>query len=181
MENSFYYFFSATPQVLAAILALFGVFVIFKIQALTIELVDKADTVYKVATTYRNKNESAEEQTLRLTMLVKILHKIKIKNVKAIDEIIEKYVDVIIPNDKDFISAKEGYRQISSDYHNLITETINSSVITAITIVFCLAMLTIGKVIICHTILLYSIFAAVVMSVSYIFYKLYTILKKSFD
>ena len=34
MKDSFYYFFSATPQVLGAILALFGVFVIFKIDNL---------------------------------------------------------------------------------------------------------------------------------------------------
>jgi len=38
MSNSFYYFFSTTPQVLAAILALFGVFVIFKIQTLEIKI-----------------------------------------------------------------------------------------------------------------------------------------------
>jgi hypothetical protein len=34
MSNSFYYFFSAVPQVLSGILALFGVFVIFKVQTL---------------------------------------------------------------------------------------------------------------------------------------------------
>ena len=39
MSNSFYYFFSATPQVLAGILALFGVFIIFKIQTLKSELI----------------------------------------------------------------------------------------------------------------------------------------------
>jgi len=45
MENSFYYFFSATPQVLATILALFGFFLIFKIQALKDELIVKASDI----------------------------------------------------------------------------------------------------------------------------------------
>ena len=39
MSDSFYYFFSATPQVLGGILALFGVFVIFKIQTIKAELI----------------------------------------------------------------------------------------------------------------------------------------------
>ena len=39
MSNSFYYFFSAVPQVLAAILALFGVFVVFKIQNTETQLI----------------------------------------------------------------------------------------------------------------------------------------------
>ncbi len=34
MSNSFYYFFSAVPQVMGGILALFGVFIVFKIQAI---------------------------------------------------------------------------------------------------------------------------------------------------
>lgn len=50
MTNSFYYFFSAAAQVLAAILALFGVFVIFKIQSLTSELLEEGRKLEHIVT-----------------------------------------------------------------------------------------------------------------------------------
>jgi hypothetical protein len=46
MENAYYYFFSATPQVLAGIIALFGVFVLFKLQALSNELSPIANNLH---------------------------------------------------------------------------------------------------------------------------------------
>ena len=44
-NNSFYYFFSTVPQVLGAVLALFGVFVIFKIQTIQQDLLGLAKSI----------------------------------------------------------------------------------------------------------------------------------------
>ncbi len=47
MNNSFYYFYSATPQVLSGVLALFGVFVIFKIQTIKSEILSIGLNIYE--------------------------------------------------------------------------------------------------------------------------------------
>jgi hypothetical protein len=67
MENSFYYFFSATPQVLGGILALFGVFVIYRIQAITSELkgicqyiIDESDHIIRRALNIKITNTSSD-------------------------------------------------------------------------------------------------------------------------
>ena len=65
MESSFYYFFSSTPQVLGGVLALFGVFVIFKIQALKDELLVQASDIRDFAHSFSDKNDTHETRIHR--------------------------------------------------------------------------------------------------------------------
>jgi hypothetical protein len=57
MENSFYYFFSAVPQVLGGVLALFGVFVVFKVQSLKSQLLGIAKTFVQKRDTFNNQSD----------------------------------------------------------------------------------------------------------------------------
>ena len=71
MENSFYYFFSAVPQVLGGVLALFGVFVLYKIQTLKDEQVSIASDINQILseTTYSALHE-IEKHRMRAVFVI---------------------------------------------------------------------------------------------------------------
>ncbi|MEI6048534.1 MAG: hypothetical protein WCS03_06515 [Bacteroidota bacterium] len=72
MENSFYYFFSSTPQVLGGIWALFGVFVLFKIQSLTTDLISISKELLYWLQHYSIRSESNESLNERVTIMPEI-------------------------------------------------------------------------------------------------------------
>lgn len=180
MENSFYYFFSATPQVLGGTLALFGVFVIFKIQALKDELLIEAKFSERILSYYSEKGETDKASEIRGKIISKILEALPIKDIKSINDALNMDVNNLLAKLDTFNNTKLEFTILFTRHQNLINETLKSSKFTAIIVVFCLVLLPFGKWIICYPVILMLIFIAVIICVAIIFYKLYEILKKSF-
>ena len=175
MENSFYYFFSSTPQVLSGILALFGVFVIFKIQSLKgnllgsgQEFLDEFERNENVKTIVNNANKYLESR------LKKAIHK---QDVHLLKEHIKNLV--IIINTPSFIEKEEAYNFKIKFLDALIKDTIKSSIFTACLIVLCLVILPFGKLLLSNLCILSLVFLIVIMCLTYIIIILVKIIIKS--
>ena len=174
MINSFYYFFSATPQVLAAILALFGVFVIFKIQNLKSQMIAIGSSILD------QKISITKSDDLKLT--------IKVANILILDRIekaiqrndiegLKSTIDLI--EDKDFMIYRKTFNNLHLFLKVLIHNTIASSIFTSITIIICLTLIPFGDLIIVNIYVLYSLFFLVIISIIICFYLLISIITKS--
>ncbi len=181
MENSFYYFFSATPQVLGGILALFGVFVLFKLQALSTELISVATKLADYASTYHNSNDDDTIISIRQTFKEALETWTKSKNVSKIKYILDLLTDERFKNSIQYKAFFEEFNNVYGVYKGLINDTVKSSTFTGLIIIFCLSVLTFGKWIICHPAILYLTFSVVIVCVVISFYKLLSILKKSMN
>ena len=176
MSNSFYYFFSAVPQVLAAILALFGVFVIFKIQSTKDNLIGIGQSLVERLGRLNSKQsalfkppEDYTFQSFRRTIKNAVVRK-DIKTLKVKIDLIEngnyKYYGRNMNKLDDFLK-------------NLIDRTIFWSKITALVIIVCLSAIPFGDIILNHIFILFSIFSLVIIGIITIFYNLTSILKES--
>jgi hypothetical protein len=175
--NSFYYFFSAVPQVLGGILALFGVFVLFKLQSLNLEL-DSAGKDFLHLSQY-SKNKDAEKLKFELKIYAALTKCLSSKNFKLFKENLDlSTVNKLYQGEK-LKSRENKFNNIYAVYENLKDQTIKLSGFTALIIVFCLAIIPFGKWIICVPVLLILIFITVIICVAIIFYKFYKILKES--
>jgi len=181
LSNSFFYFYSATPQVLGGIMALFAVFVIFKIQALTKELLSLADYVHNILQNINEKGDSDEIKKKRTDLAWGIKRNIEAENIVQVYEAINKYTDELHPINRVYNIRQARFDSVYTKRQNLIDDTIAASKITAFIILFCLGILPFGKLVICHTVFMGIIFGAVLVCVGIIFYKLLSILKKSFN
>lgn len=181
MSNSFYYFFSATPQVLGAILALFGVFVIFKIQGIKDELMSIGKVILSRVNYLRqqfvNKDNDIQREKTRLELDIKM--SIDDRDVNELKIILDKYKGVEINQDKQYKTYKTRFKFTYQLLHSLIKETIYLSQITAFIIVLCLIIIPFGKLIECRPFILISLFVLIIGFIIYIFIKLISILKKS--
>jgi hypothetical protein len=177
--NSFYYFFSAVPQVLAAILALFGVFVIFKIQNIKSELFGIGQSILDVFI-QRGKfiqsnlpplllNEKMKNVSI-LDNIQTAIHRHNINELKSVMDLIENL---------DFQIYRGKYNSRHSLIQSLIKQTIYLSIITALLIIICLAAIPFGYFLMNHKVVLNSIFAFVIISISICFSGLIYILVKS--
>jgi hypothetical protein len=106
---------------------------------------------------------------------------IEAKNVAQIYEAIKKYNDELHTTNKIYAVRKARFDDVYAIKKNLVSDTIAASKITAFIILFCLGILPFGKLVICHTVFMGIIFGAVLVCVGIIFYKLLSILKKSFN
>jgi hypothetical protein len=177
MENSFYYFFSATPQVLGGLLALFGVFVIFKIDSLKSEMLGIGRTIII-------KLERGFTQ-------LHIRHPSIIANQKNSDtlNIIQSYVEkadihglyatVSLIDAEGYTIYKQVYEDLLKIRKEIVKNTIHTSKFTAISICLCLLILPFGKWIVSSPLLLFCLFSVVLLCVVYILYMVISILKKS--
>jgi hypothetical protein len=174
MENSFYYFFSATPQVLGAILALFGVFVLFRVQSLTTELLAICKELEHKLVYYNLKGESAESMIERSEMLPGVVNGILTKNLTYVYSALEKNR---LFKSTGFLDIKSRFDSLYLLYRQLVDRTINSTLFTGVIIITCLIIIPFGKWICFRPLLLFSMFFIIVISVIYIFYSFYIILK----
>lgn len=180
MSNSFYYFFSATPQVLAAILALFGVFVIFKLQALSVELIAQASRILEFIQSNSNVNDTEDMLKNRRSAKSLIMEYINTKNLKLIKYSIEMNTDPLITKDLMYNFIKDEFDNLFTDHQSLRKETIQSTIFTATIIVICLGIIPFGNWLICNPIILCIIFGVVIVCTGISFYLLISILTKSF-
>jgi hypothetical protein len=174
MENAYYYFFSAVPQVLGAILALFSVFVLFKLQFLTTELLIIGNEIKKYLDEYFNKSETTESLDNRVNAMPKIGKAILIKNIKDLKQAIDK---ITIFKAQPFLTSKYRFDTLYLIYSDLIKRTIFSSLFTGMVIIVCLAIIPFGKWIICYPYLLFFLYYIVIICVFYILYNLFLILR----
>lgn len=100
MENSFFYFFSATPQALAAILALFGFFLVFKLQSLKEEMLTKAADLKEYLSRCERYFENDEKlMHIRHSIFLTLTAKLPYKNILEIYQIILIDSEYIVLND----------------------------------------------------------------------------------
>jgi hypothetical protein len=178
MNNSFYYFFSATSQVLGTVLALFGVFVIFRIQAIKDNMIgigqsllDRLERLnpkqaqsFKVPQGYTFGNF---KRTIRNAVTRK-----DINNLKAKIELI---------TNEQYKFYNRNITKLEKLLKSLIEKTIRWSVVTAVVIVFCLLIIPFGQYFLCHRWLLYTMFFIVIAGVVFIFMSLISILIDSLN
>lgn len=185
MSDSFYYFFSAVPQVLGGILALFGVFVIFKIQGLKTQLIGISRPLITIV-------ELLHEEDLRLhndsrmtsvvTNTSTILRESVLReDTHEIKAILDKITIIVSDFKQQFETYQRHYNDVYNALQTLIKNTIRLSVLTAILIVFCLATIPFGDLILQHPIVLYLIFSVVVLCICISFGGLISILKKALN
>lgn len=182
--NSFYYFFSAVPQVLGGILALFGVFVIFKIQTLKSQLLSIGQSIYdKGDNLIRTTGVIFSKEIGNTSFLFVLERGLKKNNINDL-----KYVIDMIDDDLDegniiqalhFKLYHENYCEVFDTLQSLINSTIKWSVFTACIIVFCLAVIPFGNLILKHTTIQYILFNVLIVCIILCFYGLISILKKA--
>jgi hypothetical protein len=183
MENSFYYFFSAVPQVLGAILALFGVFVIFKIDLIKNQLlgVGKA-LIEKISTIVSNSKEGITDIVFRPT---KIELDLMSNQIKALESYIEKqdieglkeYIYHIDYDDYSILIDK--YRNLFNFRKDLIKRTIRSVIYTSVVIILSLFSLTLGSFIENQPCILFPLFFVFIVLIILSFRLFFSILKDS--
>jgi hypothetical protein len=160
MDNSFYYFFSSTPQVLGGILALFGVFIIFKLQSLKTELLAISKSIYDkgwyLNQTFNNLKINKEGSNNSLLTRIKELYESN-----NIDQLKEK-LSIMEANDN-YDSARTKYFLIYDNYRSLIKLTIIWSIFTSITIIICLGSIPFGCYILQHNTLKHISFYTIIL------------------
>jgi hypothetical protein len=153
MDSSFYYFFSATPQVLGAILGLFSVIIIFKIQAVKSDLIAKATAILSVLKTKVRKKVTKSISTtslikeLETAIAEKSVFKIAIWLTYIEPHKIEEIEFSISIFDREVAQLKD-----------LIKYIIYATYITSGTIIYCLILIPLGPTILKYTELLFPLF-----------------------
>lgn len=181
MENTYNYFFSSTPQVLAAILGLFWVFIIFKNNEIKDDMNDLKNELFNAM---RNHFEPMRSFDLDWKRHIKQL--IEIRDIEQIFREIPNIVSYANENSiPELKNIANSVLERHFDEHHLLGEllrnTIKVSKITALTIIYCLIMIIFGTFI--NHCLFWSIIAfvpAIVMSIN-ILNTLISIIKYSFS
>jgi len=176
IDNSFYYFFSATPQVLAAILALFGVFVIFKIDTIKKQLIGIGKSILEELRTYRYKDgkELQLNPKLQNTSIVKQIEKSIIR-----EDIVGLKRSISLVINMHFVIYWGRYDEVYEFHQNLIRRTILLSVFTAFFILLCLSIIPFGSYILKHPFLNYYFFFFVIDGIFVCLYVFIYLLIKS--
>jgi len=168
MDDSFYYFFSATPQVLAAILALFGVFVIFKIENLKSDLIGIGRFLISNVENYSDQNDTFLGFQIKAQVALSIQNK-DINGLKATFDIFKNKANYFYQN----------FYKLYNSFQSLKKNTIIWSIITACIIVICLTILSQGDYFVNHTCFLSILFWIVIGLIIACFTGLIYILIKS--
>jgi|WetSurMetagenome_2_1015567.scaffolds.fasta_scaffold399711_1 hypothetical protein len=174
MENSFYYFFSAVPQVLGGILALFGVFIIFKLQTLNGEILIKGGEFVQYYIGHTKTPDPTSSAILEINAY-KLRDAIKSGNLKLFKILLDNIRD-------DLIKESEKYIELNNLYKlgpNLQDATIIYSILTAAIIVICLSIIPFSQFFQNHTGLLKLAFGLTIFLIIICFVYLINILNTS--
>lgn len=178
MENAYYYFFSAVPQVLAGVMALFGVFVLFKLQSLSNELSEIVKTLWQDFK-YSNIQETSDISEIRSKLSVLLYDAFNIKSFKALADYFKTFDDKIFSKYPNYTAYQKRFKTIYNTYEDILKRTIFATTFTGIIIIICLALLPFAKFLSCNYVLVFSLFTIIIICVSIVFCLLITILKKS--
>lgn len=157
-SNSFYYFFSATPQVLAAILGLFGVLVVFKIQSSKSNLIGFGQSVLDVIEFEINRDQILIKGVLNS----KVKRAIKVSVYMLDIEGNGRNIQSIELKHETIDNIKDSFRLQKDILDRLIHSIVNLSILTTIQIVLCLAVLPFGGFILKHPVILLTLFLFVI-------------------
>lgn len=174
-SNSFYYFFSAAPQVLGGILALFGFFLVFKIQSLKDELLVSADIVLQFFRGEYNKKDSKIRTPQMLLIINQLKKGIQDKNIRSLYFVI-KICDKNAKNngEKNFLTMD--FLHTYDFYQKLKKSTLRLSILTIIIILECLSVLPYAKFIFSRPLLLEGLFFCTILLIAMCFIGLILIL-----
>jgi len=205
MKDSFYYFFSATPQVLGGILALFGVFIIFKLETLKVQLKVLKELLLNLGMVIHKEIQPPliKEINKRLTkegedkpfitrwidairvedneeFLIYFDEFMKITHDSGIKSLLNQLASTYIIKCK---RTTENIEIIKAKIKSLSMVTLRWSMFTAGIIVICLTILTQGKYFVCHPYLLLIVFMLIIVLIlicfSWLIFTLYKSLKES--
>jgi ABC-type multidrug transport system fused ATPase/permease subunit len=181
MSNSFYYFFSATPQVLASVMALFGVFVFFRIQGLKKELFFFGDQASQRVAGNKKGNEGAfknsEEEQLEHSSIQSILSEsVEGKDIYRLNDALRRYERQFDYGDKLYMRYARAFSKLYYTLEKIINRTIISSVVTSILIVLCLLIIPFDKLLLCHNVLIMCLFIGTGIGIIVVFVLLINIL-----
>lgn len=180
MDNSFYYFFSSASQVLGAILALFGVFVIFKIETIKAQLLGIGQSIikdrgtiltddYELAdnTVLHDKAHKSDPQinNIKMSIIKNNINELKF-NIEKLDKVI-------------YSSYQSSYKGVYKALKSLIASTVIWSIYTIIVIIGCLIILSQGVYFLNHCSLLHYTFGIIVCLICFCFSGLIYILIKA--
>lgn len=195
VPDSFYYFFSAVPQVLGGILALFGVFIVFKLQAIKTHLLGISQTILdqsEITYLYYNRQQNTSfSKKLRkaidtndISMLKDLVNSIEteVHRVRKATETNDRKVLKVSLELKDiehFGPLSRSFQIVFASQESLINDTFMFSIFTGATIIFCLIILPLDAYILKVPCLLGILFFLVIICVAYSFYGLVSILKRS--
>jgi hypothetical protein len=171
MANSFYYFFSATPQVLGGILALFAVFVIFKIQILRSHLIGFGVSLlnYSAILSQEQISDKCDDFSFRNILKAST----SINDVEGLKE----HLNTI--TNPEYVAFKNEFNKVYDSLLRLIKSTIRWSIVTASTIILCLITIPFSCFILNYCWLLYDFYFIVIALSILCFYNLIRILRKS--
>jgi hypothetical protein len=174
MENSFFYFFSAVPQVLGGILALFGVFIIYKLQNLNSEILIKGGEFVQYYTSHTKNDDPASSAILEMNAY-KIKDAVKSGNLKLLKILVDNIRD-------DKINKSEKYIELGNLFKlgpNLQDAAIIYAIFTAAIIVICLSIIPFSQFFHCHIYLLKFTFGLIIFLIIICFVYLINILSTS--
>jgi hypothetical protein len=174
MAESFYYFFSATPQVLSGLLAIFGAIVIFKVQSIKSEMIGFSKFIKDEIKEYLQlPNINDGQSNLKIISdLQKAINRNDISELKVIiDKLRFEYYD--------YATHCNRFLSVFEFYENLKRKTINWSIITAAIISFCLSIIPLGKFLLKHECLLTIVFLSAIIGLIICFVQFISILSKS--
>jgi hypothetical protein len=177
MGNSFYYFFSAVPQVLGGILALFGVFVLFKIQSIKTELFSIGKVLLQNVQELSINFEIKDCREVRAKLIKDLKRGNDSKNINELKGSIDAVNNsIVMYKNTEFNLYKERYDKMFTFLIDLIRSTIRFSIFTAIIIVVCLIIIPFDYLIVEHNNVLYFLFSIVIIGIVGSFHTLLTIL-----
>jgi len=162
-SNSFFYYFSSTPQVLSGILALFAVLITFKIQSLKDALLVMTSSIVNLLEINLNYSHNEEVKKQREGLLIDLKRAIDNKNIGLIKYYVNNKIDKInddnvLVNDFVILFNKEW-----KFHQRLLVWTLNLSAFTALVIISCLTIITFASSILPKPNLLNSLFALIVL------------------
>lgn len=156
MSNSFYYFFSATPQVLAAIMVMFGVIIMYRIPAIKTNLIGHAQIILDELK--KNPNKSVSKEHTTPSIIKSLDNAIIMKEFPLLSyyiACIEKITDERLAT---MIQLYDARRRVLQRFIRMI---IIMTLISSVTIMYCLFVIPFGEKILCTPNLLYSLFIVV--------------------
>jgi hypothetical protein len=138
MENALYYTFSTIAQVLAATIALLGIFAIFRVEYLNKRVVQIGKELLRRVNERSFGNE--EESTRRTHLQQKLDYAINSLDIPKINESIKEY-ERLVPNDQTEQLITEPFRNVVEEINTITARTKFSISVSALSIVFSVIIL----------------------------------------
>lgn len=174
MNDPFYYFFSATPQVLSGLLAVFGAIVIFKVQNIKSELIGFAKSINEEIKSSL-KNSNIIEETEYPYLIVELENAINRNDLMTVKVTIDKMTIEFY----DYATHCIRFLSVFQFYENLQKKTIKWSKVNAAIIIVCLAIIPFGEILVKNEFLLWIIFLSVIIGLVVCFIQFLLILTQS--